>query len=94
MTVYIIEGEWDGYKSSQRRVVHREYTTRKKFADEVRELGWIRFSDGTGLSLSVKERHTRTQRQPLSGYSQLIRDCLFHKVASVDDLQKKKKGTP
>ena len=83
MASFTIEGEWAGYRSSQRRVVHREHTRSKKRAEEIRGLGRIRYSDNTVLVLRVLDGK---QGDPIDGYRSLIADCLLHGVNAVDDL--------
>lgn len=90
MTVYIIEGTWSGYNSSQRRVVHREYTSSAKRAEHIKAISSITYSDGTCLDLSVREKHDRKPRQPIRGYNELIEDCLFYGVSSVMALREAK----
>jgi hypothetical protein len=85
---YEITGTWSGYSSGQRRVVHREYTTDKKFADNVKELGSIRYSDGTWLDLSVRQMEYREKKQQVMlSYYDLIRKCILKGVSDVKDLQ-------
>lgn len=92
---FCIEGEWSGYRSSQRRVVHREYSSSATFIQQVRSLGFIRFTDGTTLDLSVSEAPRRARQPEIKGYTSLIRDCIAAGVKSVDALQAKEKaGVP
>lgn len=93
MATWIIEGEWSGYTSSQCRVVHREYTTSRKYADKVSELGFIQYTDGTTLNLRVRLRtKSDGKRQPvINGYNSLIRDCVYHGTNSVESLAEKRK---
>lgn len=88
----MIEGTWSGYSSSQRRVCHREFTNRAKFADAVRELRWIRFTDGTVLEINVTDigDGRKSKPKPVNGYSTLIRECLYAGVNAVSDLPKYK----
>lgn len=87
MPRYEITGEWSGYHSHQRRVCHREYTTDKEFADKVRDLGFIRYTDGTTLDIRMRQLRKGERRQPeVRGYSSLIRDCVKHDTNSVADL--------
>lgn len=84
---YEITGEWSGYRSSQRRVVHREYTTNKEFADKVKQLGFIRFTDGTTLDLTVREMKKGERRQSeILAYWELIRECIAKGKRSVSEL--------
>lgn len=92
MTVYVIEGEWSGYRSSQRRVVHREYTTSKERAEQIERLAYIFYSDGTRLDLYVREKLDRKKREPISGYTRLINDCLRYGVNTVNEVVQKQKN--
>lgn len=86
--LFMVEGEWSGYTSSQRRVVHREYASRKR-AEAIRQLGRIRYADGTVLVLRVSEYHAARGQQrpsPINGYGSLIEDCIAAGVNSVDAL--------
>lgn len=81
---YTIEGEWSGYNSGQRRVVHREHTSSKKFAGEVNCLGCIVYTDGTRLELTVSQgKHGK----PMDGYRSLIRKCLAQGTQYVAELK-------
>lgn len=73
MATYTIEGEWSGHYSYQQRVVYREFTTDKKFAESVKQLGWIECYDGTRLELRVFVGRNGSE---MSGYNSLIRKCL------------------
>lgn len=85
---YVIEGVWGGYTASQSRVVHREYTTNKEFAEKVKNLGCIRFTDNTLLYLNVREMKYRERKErDILGYKELIRNCLKQGVNSVAELR-------
>lgn len=71
---FVIEGFWTGYTSSQSRVVHRAVATRK-FADQVRKVHKIIYTDGTALVLSVREAHLRERVDEKHQYDDLIRDA-------------------
>lgn len=91
MKTHVIEGEWSGYTASQRRICYREYTTSKKRIEEVVNLRYIRYSDGTGLALFVREKPKGKKLEELLGYKQLISACIRHGVNAVNDLPKDKK---
>lgn len=84
----MIEGEWSGYTSQQKRIVHREYLpkSRAEFAEKVRAMSCIIFTDGTCLDLTVREV-SRKDLKPINGYPDLIRDCAYAGVSSVQALQ-------
>lgn len=89
---WMIEGEWSGYTSAQRRVCHRHYTTSRKEVESILAIGYaIRFGDGTCLVLDVKEVKGRKKLPVIDGYGDLIRDCRMAGVGSVDALIKARK---
>lgn len=69
---YVIEGEWSGYRSSQRRVVHRAVTTRPQ---RYQGLKAIQFTDNTLLSITLRECEPRERVQEIKGYVNLIEDA-------------------
>ena len=81
---WMIEGIWSGYRSSQQRVCHREYTHNFKQVEAIKKLGSIRFSDNTWLYLNVSNitgQHWRKRPPVINGYHSLINKCL-------DEIQK------
>lgn len=89
-----ITGEWSGYRSSQRRMVHREYTKDKVFAQKIEEMRSILYTDGTSLDLNVRQMDYRERKQKeINGYTSLIRDCVRESVSCVSDLGKYRKTT-
>jgi hypothetical protein len=89
---FVLEGEWSGYHSGQRHVVHRTVITQKQL-DKINEqkLSCIRYTDGTYLSLRTFAAKPRERVSEIHGYDQLIEDCIFQKCNSVDELIKKRK---
>lgn len=85
---FIIEGEWSGYVSSQRRVVHRQVypATDKTLRAWAEKTHAIRYTDGTCLVLSMRECRPRERVSEIRGYTKLIADCARHGVSSVADL--------
>ena len=76
---WMIEGTWSGYKSSQRRVVHREYTQNIKRAEAISKLHSIGYTDNTWLYLAVTDatgQHWRKRPPVIHGYGSLIDQCL------------------
>lgn len=85
---YIIEGEWSGYRTGQRRVVHRTvhaaiYKRLREWADKTHA---IYYTDGTCLILSVRDCKPRERVHEIRGYVSLIADCARHDVCRVEDL--------
>ena len=74
MARYVLAGEWSGYSSSQRRVVHREtINERRRARYEGRgRLFAVRFTDGTILELSVRPVRRGEKVETLLGYGSLI----------------------
>ena len=66
---YVLEGEWSGYRSSQRRVAHREVT---KYPKRYGTLKTIRYTDGTTLDLSLRPCKPREKVVQILGYCELI----------------------
>lgn len=76
MSRYILEGEWTGYTSAQRHIVHREVMTEwraSKFACRA-----IVYTDGTSLILHLRKAEPRERVQAINGYGSLIRDAEKH----------------
>ena len=92
---FIIEGEWTGYTSAQRRVVHRTVHDQRREGElwdwARRGLG-IRYTDGTSLDLRVRECTPRERVKEVHGYDSLIRDCARFGVYSVHDVCEAKRG--
>ena len=92
-TRFVIEGEWTGYRSSQRRIVHR--TVHKGSFKNLR--AWaektygISYTDGTMLLLTVRDCKPRERVQQIHGYDSLIRDCAMYDVNSVNALEAERK---
>lgn len=86
---FIIEGEWSGYRSSQRRAVHRTVHRPREamlraWATKTRG---IAYTDGTWLDLSVRDCKPRERVEEIHGYDRLIRECARRDVASVRALE-------
>lgn len=84
---YIIEGEWTGYHSGQRRVVHRTVHTDPKLRAWAEKTYAITYTDGTQLILIVRDVTPREKVEEKHGYDSLIRDCFQQHVTSVSALQ-------
>lgn len=79
---YVLEGEWTGYRSSQQRVVHREVVI-GKFAEQVRKLHSIQYTDGTSLIIRVRPANHREHVARLDSYGDLIRKAVAHGGSTV-----------
>ena len=84
---WILEGEWSGYTSAQRHVVHREVIVGspdlRAWCEKTHA---IRYSDGTVLVLSVRDAKLREKITTINAYTSLIRDCFRARVTHVNDL--------
>jgi len=83
MTRFILEGEWTGYTSAQRQIVHREILSDgtangRAFLEGLKNLHAIVYTDGTSLLLSLRQAKPREQVTENKGYYTLIRDALHH----------------
>jgi hypothetical protein len=87
MVKYVLEGEWSGYTSAQRQIVHREVITGKRVT-RLKALHGIRYTDGTMLYLHVREAKPREAVQPKDGYGSLIRQAerMIGSVINVADM--------
>lgn len=74
MARFIVEGEWTGYTSAQRRIVHREVVDAKR-ADRLKNLRAIVYTDGTTLLLSVNPKLDRKPVHVINGYNSLIKEA-------------------
>lgn len=74
MARYVLEGEWTGYTSAQRRVVHREVVSEKR-AERLKNLHAIQYTDGTCLNLYLREAKPREKVAPINAYGSLIREA-------------------
>ena len=83
MTRYVLEGEWSGYVERQRKIVHREVVTEARAA-RLRKLKAIRYTDGTRLSLSVRQAEPREKVAEILAYDSLIRDAERTDMAYVE----------
>ena len=88
---FIIEGEWSGYTSNQRHVVHRRVHSKalKKLRAWAEKTHAIYFTDGTALCLKVRGCKPRERVDEIHGYDSLIDDCSYHNVNSVAALPPK-----
>lgn len=75
MQRYVLEGVWSGYVARQSRVVHREVITASKRILRLRTLHSIRYTDGTRLTLHLREADYRERVQTIDSYGSLIREC-------------------
>lgn len=74
MARFILEGEWTGYTSAQRRVVHRTVVD-DRFAAKVKDLRCIVYTDGTSLLVRVRKALPREKVQTSDTYGSLIREA-------------------
>lgn len=78
MTRYVLEGEWTGYTSAQRQIVHREVISDKRRADRLSKLHCIVYTDGTSLLLRLREAKPRENVEVKNSYGSLIRAAEHH----------------
>jgi len=71
---FVVEGEWTGYSSSQRRCVHRTVHTGRR--EKYEAIHTIVYTDGTCLLLRVRDALPREKVVEIRGYVSLIRDVL------------------
>ncbi len=83
MAHFILEGEWTGYTSAQRKIVHREIfsdgtANGRAFLEKLKALRCIVYTDGTSLLLSLREAKRGEKIIENKTYYTLIRDALHH----------------
>ena len=90
---FVIEGVWSGYRSSQRRIVHRTVHkgSTKRLRAWVKKTHGIQYADGTTLYLTVRDCKPREKVKEIKGYVKLISLCQLYDVSSVHDLEEKQK---
>jgi acetylglutamate kinase len=77
MPRFVIEGEWTGYNSSQRRVVHCQIVA-AKVAEAAKALHAIVYTDGTSLLIRARQLEPREKVVERNSYGSLIRDAIKH----------------
>jgi hypothetical protein len=68
---FIVEAEWSGYHSGQRRVCHR--TVETLFRAGYDALGSHMFGDGTYMTINVRDAAPRERVRQLNGYGSVLR---------------------
>lgn len=71
---FVVEGEWSGYTSGQRRIVHREVLSHSR--EKYEAISSIVYTDGTCLVLRVRDAKPREKVEQIRGYTSLIRDVI------------------
>lgn len=74
---WIIECEWSGYTSGQRRICHRKVITNKRAAERLGSLHTVQFTDGTTMSVTVRPCTLREKVEERNGYGSLLDDLTF-----------------
>lgn len=76
MERYIVEGEWLGHTSAQRKIVHRKVhrLTPKGFA-RFKAVTSVSFSDNTVMLVSIRKSNPRERVQEILGYTRMIDDA-------------------
>jgi hypothetical protein len=83
---FVVEAEWSGYHSGQRRVCHR--TVETMFRAGYEALHSHTFGDGTYLSISVRDAKPRERVEQIKGYCGLLRDLAMDKWKQLRDARK------
>ena len=68
---YVIEATWNGYRSGQERVVHRELIHPRYF-QAANGIGAISFSDNSCMEISVRPKKFREKIVKVNGYPEAI----------------------
>jgi hypothetical protein len=76
MAGFVLEGEWTGYTSAQRRIVHREKINHASYrVPNLRKLHAIIYADGTSLVLHLRNAMPREKVKEINRYGKLIREA-------------------
>ena len=81
---FVVEATWNGYTTSQCRVVHRSVETLFRAGYEA--IKSHNFSDSTTLAVTVRDATPREKVAEIHGYAKLLRD------AAMDEWQKLRKA--
>lgn len=73
---YILEATWSGYHSGQSKICHRERITQKQ-AERYNQITGVLFTDGTHLSVEVREAKPRERILEILTYAKIL-----HKAAA------------
>lgn len=68
---FILEAIWSGYRASQSKVCHRERITQKQ-AERYNQITGVLFTDGTHLSVNVREAKPREKILEILTYSKVL----------------------
>jgi hypothetical protein len=84
---FVVECIWSGYRSEQRRPCHRTVHS-KSYADSLRKISAIRFTDGTTMDIIVRPANFREKVHEIHGYDNLLRAAIGKEgFVSVDESQ-------
>lgn len=72
---FVVECVWHGYQASQSHICHRSVEP-KYFADALRNVYAVAFSDGTTMSVNVRECTHRERVVQKHGYTSLLRSIV------------------
>lgn len=87
---FVVEAIWSGYHSGQQHVCHR--TVETMFRAGYEKLLWHSFSDGTYLSISVRDAEPRERVERKNGYGALLRDLAMQKWSELKASQSQRIG--
>lgn len=73
---HIVECVWSGYRASQSRPCHRMVETSPRKINALKQVSTIRFTDGTTMSVDVRECVPREKVQTINGYSSLLNEIV------------------
>ena len=92
---WIVEGIWSGYRASQSRPCHRVIVRNRKTAEAFAKIDTVVFTDGTTMSVPVREAKPREKIQEIHGYTSLLNDFRYRGMTgycSVSDLIAARQG--
>lgn len=72
---FVVEAVWQGYRSGQERVVHREVLTRNR--DKYEAIKSVRFTDNTVMYIEVRDAKPRERVKQIKGYTEVIHGAAY-----------------
>lgn len=89
---FIVEAQWSGYHSGQQHVCHR--TVETLFRAGYEALGSHSFSDGTYMTITVRDAKPRERVEQKKGYNTLLRNLAMDKWSELKAAQSDRETKP
>ena len=87
---FVVEATWSGYHSGQSHVCHR--TVETLFRAGYENLHYHHFTDGTGMTITVRDAKPRERIERKNGYGSLLSDLAMKKWSELKAQQSQRPG--